>query len=262
MREIDGAIAVWYHAHGAPPEWEIEPTTDRIHPLAHSSARIVNRVQDFLENGVDVGHFMPVHHTVVSNYRHSNSGPIFSAEMDSRSATQLSVFSGDSHLYLEWVGMFCIRGILSYHKPEMEARMWAFATPVDLDHIDITFAMTATRLGPLNLVELAKNPLIRPVVKFLSRLMVVAIVADSHRDIPIWENKVFLTRPKLAKGDGPIMEFRKWANQFEQESDPDGSIRHVSDRHRGGSRAADEAEVGSERPGFSPRDHSGHGGGR
>ena len=33
-------------------------------------------------------------------------------------------------------------------------------------------------------------------------------------DIPIWENKVYLERPALSDGDGPIGEIRRWASQF------------------------------------------------
>ena len=35
-----------------------------------------------------------------------------------------------------------------------------------------------------------------------------------EQDIPIWENKVYLSRPVLCDGDGPIGVFRRWAKQF------------------------------------------------
>jgi hypothetical protein len=37
---------------------------------------------------------------------------------------------------------------------------------------------------------------------------------DTERDFPIWEHKVYLERPRLAKGDGPLLPFRNWAHQF------------------------------------------------
>ena len=33
-------------------------------------------------------------------------------------------------------------------------------------------------------------------------------------DVPIWRDKVFRERPILVKGDGPVMEFRRWYEQF------------------------------------------------
>jgi phenylpropionate dioxygenase-like ring-hydroxylating dioxygenase large terminal subunit len=34
------------------------------------------------------------------------------------------------------------------------------------------------------------------------------------RDIPIWEAKVYLARPTLVSGDGPVREMRTWLRQF------------------------------------------------
>jgi hypothetical protein len=32
--------------------------------------------------------------------------------------------------------------------------------------------------------------------------------------VQIWENKIYLDRPMLCDGDGPIGEFRRWYAQF------------------------------------------------
>ena len=34
------------------------------------------------------------------------------------------------------------------------------------------------------------------------------------QDIPIWENKVYRDRPVLTRSERPILEHRKWAEQF------------------------------------------------
>ena len=39
-------------------------------------------------------------------------------------------------------------------------------------------------------------------------------------DEPIWRDKIFRERPLLVKGDGPIMEFRRWYEQFYEGSHP------------------------------------------
>ena len=41
-----------------------------------------------------------------------------------------------------------------------------------------------------------------------------AYIADMEQDIPVWNHKVYQPNPKLAKGDGPIHLFRKFASQF------------------------------------------------
>ena len=52
---------------------------------------------------------------------------------------------------------------------------------------------------------------------FTAPLLRLAMRDGSHtidQDVPIWENKVFWERPHLCSNDGPIMRFRKWAQQF------------------------------------------------
>ena len=41
-----------------------------------------------------------------------------------------------------------------------------------------------------------------------------SLVHDAQQDFLIWENKRYLARPALARGDGPIGKFRLWARQF------------------------------------------------
>ena len=48
----------------------------------------------------------------------------------------------------------------------------------------------------------------------VAEAFVEGIAGQTVEDVPIWENKAYLPRPALAHGDGPIMKFRKWAEQF------------------------------------------------
>ena len=36
-------------------------------------------------------------------------------------------------------------------------------------------------------------------------------------DMPIWDNKSYVSDPILCDGDGPINKFRKWVSQFYSE---------------------------------------------
>ncbi len=49
-----------------------------------------------------------------------------------------------------------------------------------------------------------------PAIKYI----VGEATAQFHDDINIWERKTFNTNPVLVKGDGPIMNMRKWYSQF------------------------------------------------
>ena len=37
---------------------------------------------------------------------------------------------------------------------------------------------------------------------------------DVSLDFKIWENKIYIDPPVLAKGDGPVAQYRMWAQQF------------------------------------------------
>ncbi len=55
-------------------------------------------------------------------------------------------------------------------------------------------------------------------------------VSQWRQDIDIWENKIYLNRPTLAKGDGPLHRMRRWYKQFYPESEssvraPAGALR-------------------------------------
>ncbi len=39
-------------------------------------------------------------------------------------------------------------------------------------------------------------------------------VHDVSLDFKIWENKIYIDPPILAKGDGPVTQYRMWAQQF------------------------------------------------
>jgi len=40
------------------------------------------------------------------------------------------------------------------------------------------------------------------------------VVGGVEQDIPIWNNKAYVSDPILCDGDGPIAKYRKWFNQF------------------------------------------------
>lgn len=50
----------------------------------------------------------------------------------------------------------------------------------------------------------------RPVAK----LAFWGSVIQFERDIPIWSKKQFMSAPLVVKGDGPLLQYRRWAAQF------------------------------------------------
>jgi len=52
------------------------------------------------------------------------------------------------------------------------------------------------------------------VPKLLAWYVVGNWVSQWRNDIEIWSNKMFVRKPLLVKGDGPIMQMRRWYKQF------------------------------------------------
>jgi hypothetical protein len=54
----------------------------------------------------------------------------------------------------------------------------------------------------------------RSVPRLVVWYVIGAWVSQWHRDIEIWENKVYLQNPMLCKDDGPVHHLRRWYKQF------------------------------------------------
>ena len=63
----------------------------------------------------------------------------------------------------------------------------------------------------------------------MGKAFVAEVSRQLEEDIPIWENKIYLDRPALCDGDGPIGSFRKWCKQFyvEDNAEPSGKVQRI-----------------------------------
>ena len=75
-------------------------------------------------------------------------------------------------------------------------------TPIDRVFLRVSFSWFADKRIP----------------SFLVAYVVGNWISQWRRDVMIWENKVYLKKPVLVKGDGPVMKLRRWFSQFYPES--------------------------------------------
>jgi nitrite reductase/ring-hydroxylating ferredoxin subunit len=209
-REVNDAILVWHHAGGAPPSWEVAAQSTAGFPRSHREvATIVDHPQEVVENAVDTGHIGTLHGYLNPRVRRpfEPSGPSFTIAAAADRAFPLAgkieivfeiVVHGLGHIWVE----------AEIPRLRAAARWQAMATPVDPLHVEFRFAV-ALRVGadPTGLRA-----------QLLSRLLTnglgPAFRRDLWQDFPVWQHKVYLDRPRLAAGDGPIPAFRRWAQQF------------------------------------------------
>lgn len=76
------------------------------------------------------------------------------------------------------------------------------AVPVDQDTTELRMTFAVRDLGDEALTT------------SVAEAFVEGIAHQTVEDVPIWENKAYVVKPALSDADGPIMKFRKWAEQF------------------------------------------------
>ncbi|GAA3978890.1 Rieske 2Fe-2S domain-containing protein [Actinomadura viridis] len=198
-----GLVFAWHHLGGAEPyldmpvmeEFDDEDWTD---PVFHEF-EIATCCQEMAENNADYVHFKYVHgmetvpggevgydgfvKTVTERQEfRSKSGKVYPLDFTRRS-------------YGLGLGALRLKGVMSFVSS---------VTPVDEEHVHIRWTFTVPES-----------------MRDFSEKMIRTFVDAVAEDIPIWENKVYVEKPLLIRGDGPIVEFRHWARQFYGEGVPE-----------------------------------------
>lgn len=219
-RETDGAIFVWHHTGGMPPDWELPAFHgDGYGRLAHRSYRLRDHPQETTENSVDLGHFAVVHgyRDVELTSKVATDGPRLSIAYRARRPLRPLGRAGPS-FETGFTYDIDIHG-LGYSKVDvaiprlgLDARLLVLATPRDGESIDLRLGLRlrdpVRRSGVLRMLP---APLVREAA---TRFILGGFAGDATQDFPIWENKAYVSPTRLAKGDGPIGAYRKWAGQF------------------------------------------------
>jgi nitrite reductase/ring-hydroxylating ferredoxin subunit len=214
VREVNGALLVWHHAGGAAPSWEVaaQPTEGFSPPFRHL-ATLVDHPQDVVENSIDIGHIGPLHGYRDARVRRpfQARGPVFTVAAGGHRAFPLGpsvevvfdvVAHGLGHIWVD----------ARIPRLRASALFQAMTTPLDPLRVEIRFSV-ALRAGDGPPGSRARLLLSHA----LTRALGPAFRRDIEQDFPVWEHKVYLDRPRLAKGDGPIPAYRRWARQFYSE---------------------------------------------
>ncbi len=218
--ERDGAIFVWYDEKGDPPRWDL-PNFDPVGygPLLHRSFSLRDHPQETTENSVDLGHFAVVH-----GYRDvkmigevTTDGSYLNIAYGARRPLRpLGTFGPgletgfryDIHIH----GLGYSQVDVTIPALGLEARLLVLASPRDGEMIDLRLGLRLRdphdRRGFLRAVPRSVVAAAAP------RFILNGFAGDASQDFPIWENKAYVSPPRLARGDGPIGIYRKWAQQF------------------------------------------------
>lgn len=210
-REIAGIVLIWLHAHKLPPQWEIYPRWDHM-PTARRVDTIIDHPQDIVENAVDWGHFPVVHGVDVRDYTidmQERTLRVSARVSPARKARSfLTYLKGRIDAEFQGLGW----GESEAEFPTVRFVMWILVAPRDPIRVDLAVAVHVRKF--LWFKDTDKSLISRLILKIVSELVVTGLTFDTRRDYHVWQNKIYVEHPKLAKGDGPIINYRKWATQF------------------------------------------------
>jgi nitrite reductase/ring-hydroxylating ferredoxin subunit len=227
LHEVNGFVLVYFDPAGRPPSWHVpaapRPREDGWTRTRTRLTRLPAHVQDLAENSVDVGHLSHVH-----GYREleplgelRTEGPVLRARYAFRHPRGLFGIGKNARAEID------IRAYgLGYSQVEVtmaevgfRSRQFVLASPVDGEHVDLRIGMC---MKPLPRALRARGSIPALVGALPARLFdsFVAAIAfqtycdDVDADVPIWSTRLYLDSPRLAEGDGPIGQYRRWARQF------------------------------------------------
>lgn len=201
--ERHGIVLAWWHPDSAAPSFEISAMAEYGTPEWSSYHRhrwsIRSVWQEIQENLVDSAHLHYLHG--VAGFprvdRFAPQGPLLDIRLLQDFMTPRGLTPGSVETRLEGPYIAAIRfkiGALA------EVLFTAAVTPIEAEQVELQLSLMA-RLAGLDTPE-------------MSRALVEEVVKQVGEDVPIWNNKAHRPNPSLAPGDGPIMKFRRWTEQF------------------------------------------------
>ena len=198
VQEKNGHIYVWHDEAGRDPMWFIpelpEYESDEWRDLRTAKWTINTCNQEMAENQVDAAHFLYVHGTAAM--------PVTTTErkghqLVSVSTTKLTTPMGPVDGQIE-VNAWGFGFSTTRFTGLVETLLMAAATPIDAETTEMSFGFTMRK----------------DVMGGVGKAFMAEVKRQLEQDMPIWENKRYVSPPLLCDGDGPIGIFRQWSKQF------------------------------------------------
>ena len=205
MRECNGFVHAWVHAAGAPPGFDVlryREDEAAWTPWSVNAYRVRVHVQDMTENILDRSHFWTVHDMAPPASGHfevSFDGPRMVVDQD----IQVTAVS-EAGVAIRSRSTNCGPGLVAVEVKQgaLDLLTYITQTPIDEEHTDVRLHFSMRRL--------ADEAATRAVADANDR-----ITNDQFRqDVPIWEHKTWLAKPRLTAVDGPVARYRAWFAQF------------------------------------------------
>lgn len=221
VHETNGFIFAYHHPRGDASGWTIPDLDQAGHtPLATRSWILNSHPQEVSENSVDIGHFAEVHgykgfetvEPMAADGAHLRAKYAFL-----RPATLFRGSGGSMRVEIDvdvyGLGYSVVHvGLPRYG---VTTRHFVLPTPRGDGSIELRIGLTVKageRAGTVHpLVALLPRPI---AARLFARAAFHGYTKDISDDFRVWNHKRYVETPLLARGDGPIMKYRRWAQQF------------------------------------------------
>jgi len=210
LQEHSGMILAHFGPEGIEPSYEV-PAIEEMNdpawtPLQHAQIGIATHPREVIENIADYAHFLPVHKTLIDDFKVIIDGP---------RATQHSIGRGHN---LEGDPIPVV-SVATYHGPAIQFTrlQWAYDMVLINAHIPIEENELLLRFGVI--LKAGEGVTLPPEVL---EAHVAAARNGYFEDVAIWENKCWRDQPVFADGDGPIGEVRSWYASFHSDATTSG----------------------------------------
>ncbi len=207
--EVNGQIYIWHHAEGKEPFYNIPKLEQYGDPdwtseWVRYDWTLNTHPQEIMENAIDWPHFMHVHKMdTPSNAKSIFDGTMFHWIIDAGFSQNEYGESEALQLHGENHGLGF--NLTRYNGAQQTVSIGSI-TPIDSKSINF-----------INSVIGKKNGRSDDEVQSLLRAQMEEQAKVVLQDFPIWENKRYNEKPILCAGDGPILQYRMWAQQFYSE---------------------------------------------
>ncbi len=209
VSEINGILWAWYHPRGAAPLFEVDecPELDEAGWAAPVRRlwRFASNSQEISENGVDYAHLKFVHGLVAV----PEGTTIYEGHVrcsTTQGERRMTLANGESWSVLSTAtivqngpGQRIIR-----LKDVVDVTMLSMSTPIEADDLELRYCFVHRDFEPNSAEYQAARAIIEGTCG----------PAGIEGDIPIWSHKIYRARPLLCDGDGPILRFRSYFQQF------------------------------------------------
>lgn len=220
-QEWQGLILAWHDNAGSMPDWQIpDMDFEGWSEPQFADWTIASHPQEIAENSVDIGHFRYVHgYDEVKVFEEAQAdGPVLYGKYG---MARMANFVGKNgrmvHIEFDFkefgLGFAFVEATVQEYG--LVSRHFVLPMPIDGKVIQLRIGVSVKMDFDPKLIHPLLGLVPRPVLNyFLLKGYFREYTRDVTDDFNVWKNKAYVHPPYLAKGDGPVVLYRKWAQQF------------------------------------------------